>query len=592
MVEPIPTFTSTRVTQVPSLGIVEATGDRAMAQAYGQMGDAFGKIADYQNEKLNQVTKREMARQGQEFALSKGFDPSKVEEPVTFADTVFREAALNTYAIELESDIEKKINGLHVQHMRNPEGFKKTSEAYINSTVANLPFELRNSASKLAHGRADAVYSKISLEQQRRVFAEQEAAEKSYIASLSDKIVLAKDPEERQVLMAKLETTFQNSTTYLTPAGREQAKKEAIDNILYDSEFQAVARGQKTPMQAMNELAESGIALGSSQIGQLYSAINQKLNFDEAQAARSEKRRQKSIDQISEQYQLDAYDMQNMDNSEETFAIALETGLAQMRQQNATAEELIEHKKNMHEVFYNRSKQDIEASLMVIDQAIFDGDPEAEQIIRSQFTKGNIKPETLQKKLQEVQQKTSEPVQNPIVQGFINREFIPKYAPYANYSSADVANMTEADADLKRLIMRDKQAVAEKERELLDLITNEEKPMSYSEAVGRSRADLLANQTPVPVSQRIKVSADNPSYTEIKNLLNSQEIRLFGYNQLGGRINLNGENEPLLSGPFTEDNFQDRIKFMIDQNNIAKKVGDDPLYSDEVLTGVLDAFAE
>ena len=265
MVSKVPTFNATSTIQTG--GIVSFNGTRQMNEGLQSMGNVFNKLGDYHDKVLARESEFKQNQAGINLGMSQGFKPQDMKDPKTAADYTLRQAAFNSYGQKLETDIEDKLNDFQLKYNRNPAGFANAAQAYIGKTVEDLPPELKQGASKLANSIATRKHFGMAQEMQRIVLAESAEADKIRIESLSDKIALSKDDAEKQLLMGQLAATVSNSTAYVTAEGKQAALTQATKDVVFNSNYQLVARGEKSPAEAIEALAASGIAIDSSKLG-------------------------------------------------------------------------------------------------------------------------------------------------------------------------------------------------------------------------------------------------------------------------------------------------------------------------------------
>jgi len=583
MVADVPTFRSNATTQIPSMGIVSQSGTRAMGEGFARVGNFFDVVADYNNKKLDQKMQRDMTRMGQEIASQKGFDPDTLNtDPITAADQILRESALNTYAITLESDIENSINTAHVKNLRNPEGFKAVTDKYIEKTVASTPWELRNGVSKLATGMANSKYAGIKMETARRAIAETEAAEKKFLDNLADKAVLAKSPEEREIAINKIQSMLDNSTAYMTQAGRNAAKAELVQKIFTEAEMQEVMVGNVSPLQALERLKANGVVTDSTTLNNFYSVANQKIRFEEALEQRTEKAREKTVQKISEQFLLDAYDTKMAGGEPETFDEIMRLSAQTMREHGASVQEIQKHNEVIRATIYGDGKDNPQA-VTVIDELIFNADPNGMETIDKMFSNGMINAATRQKKVEEYTKATSDIIKNPIIDKYLNTEFVPSFAPLANIRAeeADILSQSGASNLTKAQIASDKAELLSIQDRIIDLSNSGKNASEIAQILRQERSA----QPKVPVEVKAELSAGKPHYTEMQSLLSGNTFTLKKISPSGQTIMTEIDDKP-----WSNQNYRDRLKMMIQENQKAQQLELTVPYNEQLIKDIHNAF--
>ena len=584
MVQAIPTFTSTSVTQTPSMGVVAQSGTRAMGEAFGRVGNFFDTVAEYSNDKLDQKMKREMTIAGQEMAMSKGFDPNELnEDPFTTADMVLRESALNTYAITLESDIERSINRAHVENLRNPNGFKAQTDGYISKTVGEVPTELKNGVSKMALGMANSKFASIKIETAMRSIAEAEASEKIFLERIGDKIVLAETPEERAILMNKIDGMLANSTAYMTQGGRDAARAQLIDRVYTDDAFKKVMEGQLTPLEAKNKLEGNGVLVDQTTMSQFYSSSMQKINFEEAQIERSEKARSDVAKKISNQYLIDMYDAKQGGADSMTFDIIMESSLDAMRQNGAEYTEIMTHKKSMTDTIYGDGTDNPQA-IMILNEMSFNADPDGIDKVDEMFISGMIGGGTRQKYIEDFTKATSDIITNPIIKGYKN-EYINKFAPFGNLRAEDAELYAMSGTGPTEIqIAQDKMKVQELENRI---ITLNQEGKNAGEIASILRGET-SSADPIPNSARANIAMGKDNFMEVDSILSSNQFNLWVVQHSNGEDSL--VQRTIDDGPWTQDNWKNRLKMMLDEQQRSYRAGIKQPYSEETLKDIYDGF--
>lgn len=592
MVSNLPTFRSERVTQVPSMGIVNMSGDRAMAQAMQGVGKVFDQLGDFANRKLNEQMEREQTLAGIEIALGKGFDPMTLGDPVTAADRIFRESALNTYGIELQQNISNEINRLYFANQRNPKGFANAASAYVEQTVSSLPTELKTGASKIAMSLASQRHFSLLQDHQRRVVAETEAAEAHHLSGLRDRLTLAKSPEERQTIMAEVEQAFQRSTQFVTGEGRQAAYEQFVDSTYEQDIIHSVTKGNMTALQAINEFEKAGIVVDNQKRNEIYSASNQRLNYIDAALNRRENNRKRLVTEVERTYASVFFDLRESGSDPDLFDEVQRKASNDLRQSGATANEIIEFRKDMARMFHGDPKDDPSA-ILALDAMVFDPSPNDMDRLNDIYRRALITPQTYQKYTEKMTKADADIMKNPQVQQFVQR-YVNEYAPLANraspgwellYSGPDQVQMKQRIADHAR-----------RKDDIEDRIRNNflEGERSVGAILSEINSDVRANQAPVPAQERAAVSIGSPVYSQMQDLLRAPDFTLrYATEQRSLQSvthNDDYEFREVLKGPWSGDNYRKRLQLMQEQNRRAQTLGIMQPYDTELLRELYNAF--
>lgn len=549
MVSKVPTFNATSTIQTG--GIVSFNGTRQMNEGLQSMGNVFNKLGDYHDKVLARESEFKQNQAGINLGMSQGFKPQDMKDPKTAADYTLRQAAFNSYGQKLETDIEDKLNDFQLKYNRNPAGFANAAQAYIGKTVEDLPPELKQGASKLANSIATRKHFGMAQEMQRIVLAESAEADKIRIESLSDKIALSKDDAEKQLLMGQLAATVSNSTAYVTAEGKQAALTQATKDVVFNSNYQLVARGEKSPAEAIEALAASGIAIDSSKLGQFYGAYNAKMSFEQNQQEMKEIGRKAEVDRVVDDGLLQLWDLQQSDDPDDVKAykrdLLTQSLKKNARLQGANVEELVDLDKSFIEVSYSKTASaDFVAD---IEQRINTIDPNAERMLSQGLRSGLVDKATYVNLSNKLVSERSSIANNPIVEDYINNDFMPKYAPNAVYGKGgeDISYITSNQ--MKASIEADKAALQGKLQRIQELTIGKEgvPAMPVDKAVQLVRQETLANDS-LRVTGKI-VSGDGA--VEANVLAQQVEFPMKKFNPSTGKMTiekmprLTPENAPL-----------------------------------------------
>jgi len=583
MVTPIPTFQSNRT--LTPVAPVSFSGDRAMASAFGDVGKVFDQLGAFAERKLYERMEREQTILGQEIASSKGFDPNTLPDPRTAADKIYRESALQTYAISVEHDVTTRLNGLYLANHRNPNGFAAAADAYVTNTVDALPPELKNGVSKLAMSMAAQKHFSLLAEQQKTIIAEGEKAERSYINHLQDQFALSKDGAERQAILNKLEKTIDNSRTYLTKEMKEAVKRETLNGVFMNDVFARATTGEITPIEAVDELRSLGVVPDSTTLNQIYSAANQKINFEENQARVRAGNRQASVQAAAEENMQAIYDLAATNDKPEFFDIRTAMGAEAIRASGGTIEDVMKFKDAARKVFYG-DKKDNENALLVLNEAIYDADPNAVQQVNKAFTEGQITAQTRQKMLEDYTGRRAQIRNNPQLQDYINNFVIPEYAPLA--SIKEDLEIDPMNSELRKNTSVDKDFT----RSSVDWIVNRSQEVPMPQAIQEHRSNLRANAEPAGVGHIMRKHIGKPYQAQIERLYNSPSFNLLSVNERGQGVVYTEKDSPaqykdLFKGKWSRENGAARVEAMRREQKKAAEKGES-LYDQEMLRAIYE----
>jgi hypothetical protein len=582
MVTPIPTFQSNRT--LTPVAPVSFSGDRALAGAFGDVGKVFDQLGNFAERKLYERMEREQTILGQEIASSKGFDHNELPDPRTAADRIYRESALQTYAINVEHDVTTRLNGLYLANHRNPNGFAKSADAYVTSTVDALPPELKNGVSKLAMSMAAQKHFSLLAEQQKTMIAEAEKAERSYIGHLQDQFALSKDGAERQAILNKLEKTIDNSRTYLTKEMKDAVKRETLNGVFVNDVFARATTGDITPIEAVNELRSLGVVPDSTTLNQIYSAANQKINFEENQARVRAGNRQASVQAAAEEQMQAIYDLAATNDKPEFFDIRTAMGAEAIRASGGTIDDVMKFKDAARKVFYG-DKKDNENALLVVGQMLHEADPSTPETLKNFFVSGQITPQTYQNKLQEYTKQRSAIRNNPVLGAYV-RDELPKYYPLATIESE--LEVDPLDVGRRQAIASDKDG----KRAAIDWIVNRSQEVPMPQAVQEHHNNLRANALPADVEHIMQRHIGKPYQAQIERVYKSPSFNLLSVNERGQGVVYTEKNAPeeyreLLKGKWTRENGLSRVQAMIKEQKKAAEKGQS-LYEKELLRALYE----
>lgn len=324
MASQIPTFSSKMVTRTPEMGIVQQTGLRAYADANKQWARTYDALAEWGNKKLDQYMETHQKNSGIEAAMQAGFDPNQLDNPITAADRIYRESAINTYMMRLQTDLEDNISRMSLSNQYNPTRFQAQASEYLKTTATNLPIDMQPSVARYGEAMAVRAYTQIAKETQVKVMAEAKEATKMRMTRLRSRYILSNDQSERDTIMAEAAATIDNDPNYLTPG----LKLEAIQNFARGTEVNStlsrVMRGELAPTRALQQLEANGIAVEMQEFNQLFSAAGVRMSYNGQARAEQTRLRGEQVKELQSQMFFDLQDMKDKNASFDQLQSAIE----------------------------------------------------------------------------------------------------------------------------------------------------------------------------------------------------------------------------------------------------------------------------
>lgn len=581
MVATIPTFQSDRVTQIPSMGITDMSGMRAMGGAISNIGRAFEQIANVEGERADQLMKRKMMERADADVRDRGLDPAKLADPVTAADSIYRQAAMNTYAIKVERDVDDKLNAIALQNRNNPSGYKAQAEGYLKGTVSSLPWEMRNgvekSASSVIAQRTFAMQQNL----QARAIAESEALEDAEIERLSASAVNA-EPEMRGPIMDKINTIVSGSTKYITTEGRNARVREVQDDLLFNTTVKDVMEKRISPADGAKRLAESGVAVTPGRQEQLNNAEFVHDNY-EARIDNIRKGKQAAIVSGIEQGffdQLDATIQAQPDIPFSQLQTMIRNTQSQLRASGVSGEAVLDFANKAYKSAATTQVDNYDIVDVVDDQINAGQYDEAMKLLQS--ARGtDVSRETYQARFRQIQEEKAGVISNPVIKQYLN-EYEATYAPNASLSPGDFS-----DPRLVEKIRKDK---AELKSQKTTVLTMQKDGKSVDEIVTALRSQNRANKEEVAPYERVRMKTADQNYEVVRNILTSDGMTLKTFDASGKELlhspdnpNTPPEIRKALTGKITKDNFLERAQMMKEANSRARQLGITEPYPDEAI---------
>ncbi len=603
MASPIPTFTSKATTQIPNMGIVSMSGDRAMAQSMTAVSGIFDKVAEYNNQKLDEKVKRDMEILAQDTVRYGGLNPKDLDEPYTMADKIYREAALNTYGIQVESNIDQTLNRIQIESKYNPEGYKAKATKFLEGTMSELAPEMKNGVEKYTLGKINSTYSSIAAETQRKALAEAEMAAANHREKIIADLVNA-SPEERETVYSKLEANVYADPSNITPEGKKAVLDDAQRKVLTQINLVDVMNSNKSIPEALESLKAGGVMITPSLKQQLYSTSMIEYNYQQQLANQEIARKRAQAGEVQDAFYETILDA-NLDESQ--VLMAAEETQKTMREIGVPAEEVLNFKAQAMRTFYGSQVENKDV-IAIIEDKIARGDPDAIPLTKEAVRTGAIKNSTSLGLIRNAEAVTNDVVKTPDVQRYIAQDLRNKFSnatPFTGLRPSDAAS-----ADQKQKIEADTVAYYTALSEISGLVNNSEQPMSPKEAIAQIRGTENAADTQsfIPMTS----IPESPQRNQVHALVNDPQPQIMVYDQSRplsdriapltysdiNKIDMNTEIgrfqkgilEQWGDGKFNNQNALSRLKVMNQQNQEAIRNGGKAIYDYEQLNTIMKFY--
>ena len=554
MAREIPTFRSERVSAVPSMGIVQQTGAREVASALQERGQLYDQIGEWANKKADEFMERDQRLAAEKAVRSGGLNPKDLSSPITKADRIYREAALNTYAIGVEDDIKSSLQRFYSESEYNPEGFRKKAASYMKGVAGGLAPELKNGVLKMA--LADMRTMSFKLEQQLKSKIKQESidAENQRISELQADIINADTVEERQVGIAKMMATIESSPFLLTDDARAAKQLQVMQSLERTEAHNDLMNGLITIEEAQQRLENVGVPITVAEQQQLYNSYNVKRNFELQKLNQESAARQQQAKATKEAAFEAIY---NAQNEQEVMEVIEKTSTALASA--GEYEDAMSIRSTLYKAYTGQIIEAPETELYIsglIDRG--QGD-QALQMISTMEEKNQITRKTKTRLLNRVMTEQAAPLQNEIIKSTLDQIMV-DYAPMANAARTEqeLALMGEEE---KRRISEDKRFMHSLKNRVIEL--SEEK--SLDEVANIIKQTAMQTREPRDSFEGHPLTAR--SFESVLGLQSLAGTPLEKYESV-----FNNE-------PWSRKNYKTRIEAMKEKLNL-----DSPTLDDEALT--------
>ena len=602
MVSEIPTFTSQKVSGIPSMGIVSMSGDRAMGQAMTNVSGFFDNIAEYNNKKLDDKMRRETTVMAQDAVRSGGLNPNDLDDPYTLADQIYREASLNTYAIQVETDIDKSLNQFEIDSKYNAKGYEVKATAFLDGIMSELAPEMRDSVEKYTMGKIVATSSSLAQETQRKALAESAAASSAYREKLVTEMVNAA-PEERASIYVKIEASVAGDPSTITADG----KRALLDGIQIKYSKQIGLRDAMTGDRTIPEILEGwksqGVMITPSLKQQLYSSSQVEYNYQQTIYNKGVALRDQKLKQIQDAFYETLYENQDISTTEVTDIIAETQAI--MVEHGADPKKVFEFEGKALKSFMGANKDNGDA-ITFIDMNIDDVNPNTPLLIKQAVREGHISIATAREKENDFKLKSSEVYKNPQMKQYIATVLQKKYPNAQDFTGISPSDYNQSATDRERRAnaVRDQRLLREEINEITQKVNDPENPTSLSRVLAeKSGAESQIEGREIMVSDIGNI----PEALEIKSNLNSKQpaVEVF----IGDAVNsekrqfmtyddidkLGDSDEQKYvkdvitrwgDGKWDDDNKIQRVEILMS----LKDNDDRSIYTDEYIKGVINAL--
>lgn len=583
MVTNVPTFQSDRVSSIPSMGIVEQSGMRDLVGAMSETGKVWDVIGDYANQKADQFMQREMTLAAEEAVRSGGLNPADLSDPITAADQIYRQAALNTYSIQVESDIADNMNRIYLESQYNPNGFLKKAEAYTKGKIEGLAPELKNSVSKYA--LADIRKRTFSLQQELRnkILEENIKAENIALEKYSSEIINAESEDEKEIAIGKAAAVITNSAAYITDDLKLAKLSEFNKELALKENLKRLATSEVQPHEAFADLKEKGVAVDAYVMQQVFSVSGIEQAYYERKREEERARAAKQQTEFLNNQITQAYlDMESGVATEEELGQRREKIKSDLIELGASADKIVDFETNFNKMIYG-SQNDSPEIVNRATQMIQDGNPAVFEFLENSANGLSTK------KLLELQEQAKTNVSDIATSGSYKRfesGFLRNTYPhaFATQDRVEVLKSMSTPESLKELEMiREQKAIVDSiKNSVIKKVNDPENPVSLNEAIQSTRN--MAEQTGA-YDERVEsydiISDDDGVKNRVATLLNSDEpeLRLYLPGAKGGGMLTvrKGDNdldlipdayraeiEQVIDKKITHQNARQAINLMID----------------------------
>ena len=553
MVTPIPTFSSNATTQTAGMGIVQQSGARQMGASLSAWGQVYNQVGDISGKFLNEQMKYEQQQQGIKDVMAGGINPKDLADPITAADRIHRQSALNTYAMQTESEISQHINDLAIENSMNPKGFANKADAFIRSSVANAPIELQGGIAKMSTSMAARHQFTISSADQQRTLAANQKAEQLGVQRLTLQAANETDPTARAETMARAIAVIGSSTLYPTPLSKQTAIDELQRGVIYQDTLRKLGDNSITPSEAIEAMKEVG-GVTQQEFNEIYGRAGTIANYEAAQLSRANARRAAQSDAITNNAVYQVYELsQKEDTTVADYNRIQEDLVTQLVANGASHQKIEVAKKAMNDARYGGGIDD-ESTMLLIDQGIADADPDTIELINRSVANGSVRADTAVKKLTEASESTAGILTNPLVKNYM-QGFTTKYAPRALAVGSPEELSAIVDSAHKKGILADKAKVADIRARITKL---NQGGASASEIIEQLETYDRANRKVEP--DAVMVDGYTPLAIEVNQIISAEKFRYpVGYKKGGSGITTNTQED---EGAWTADNYRDRVAKM------------------------------
>jgi hypothetical protein len=408
MVEQLPRFTSERTTQIPSMGIVRATGHAALAQSaadssmWAGVGKMFETVGAYAEQKSREYVAYNTKRAAEEAVIQAGLNPAALKDPVTWADRIYRESAVAAYAIEVQTGIEQSVQQSALRHKNNPKAHEADLEGMLEGVRSSkdIPHELRVGAVKTATALSLQSAFQVRQQHQARVEAEQKAAFEVRRQELTLRAAAGD-----MGAWTELEAMTMNNPYMLTQEGRAAQSVENQRAIILQSSLNDMVSGKGTPTESINSLLASGISLTPAQMRDMYSIYNARDDEMRSRLAQEDKRQAKAVDDLIIEATQNLYQIGDSDPAFTSQVLNKELP-RRLVELGVPAGDINKHINHIKELLGGDRKDDPEI-MLAVKQMMFAGNADTPAFVQGAVLAGRLLPDTGMTLIEEHNKKNS-----------------------------------------------------------------------------------------------------------------------------------------------------------------------------------------
>lgn len=589
-------FRSTRVTQAPSFGIVQGAGMRAEANLFRQAGGIFDEVAEFANQKLDQKAARDAREQAEHDVRAAGLNPAQLDDPITKADEIYREAAINTYTIQVEDDLNTTVSTFALEHDKDPQAFLAKSKGYVEGKINSLPIELRTPFEKQASALVSTEALRIKKALREQAIQETKALNAAKLDEYTAAAVNA-GPEERQTHVAKALALIEADATTANPELKAARFRKFENDLLLGAKRRDVALGDVTPADAIRELEAAGIAVTPDVMRSIYNSYGIEEEFENRKAAQASAARAAQAQAVEDTvYQA----MMEQNLTEQEFVKVREEA-AKVLVSIGEAERAMKFRQSASDQYYNIVIDSPEV-VSDLEQLVDSVSPEAEASIDIAVRQNVLSAIKARELKNELQVNRGSIKSSPEWKEFGATYLLSQY-PYAFYTEAQILTL---DPNLRPEAERQIAIVNNIATRVNERVNNPDEAKRVSLPTALSEVQSQQEQRPSAIVESVPVS--NPRMLEVQRTLIEEKPVYRHYNSMAQGIQKMVDytiddlatappevrrHLELFRGPFTHKNHKQRLNVMIAENEKYFRQNPDgrhPPYDLDLVEGIANTY--